>query len=65
MYVLLFFHDSNKCLKGRRVIDVHRCFSIFSLISLIIFYRTELNGTEKPTDIFGIKNNVHGSFLNL
>jgi hypothetical protein len=35
--------------------NVHGCFSIFSLICLIIFYRTEWNGMEKLIDIFGIK----------
>jgi hypothetical protein len=44
--------------------NVHGCFSIFSLISLIIFYGMELNGMDKPIDIFGIKQ-CSWVFLNL
>jgi hypothetical protein len=35
--------------------NIHGCFSIFSFICLIIFYRTEKNGKEKLIDIFGTK----------
>jgi hypothetical protein len=40
--------------------NVHMCFSIFSLISLIIFYGKEWIGLEKPIDIFGIKTMFTG-----
>jgi hypothetical protein len=42
--------------------NVHRCFSIFCLSFLIIFYGTEWNGIETLIYIFGINNDVHRCF---
>ena len=38
--------------------NIHGCISIFSMICLIIFYWTEWNGMEIPTDIFWIKTKL-------